>query len=275
VKRLNQKIAVVTGGATRIGVGIAQRPTDEGARVVIPDVQQELGDAVARRHGFEFLEQDVRSEERWVHVIREVEARHSRCDILMNDAGIRGSMSRVTPESTALDDWRMIFGVNVEGAFLGCRAVVPVMRRAGGGAIVNASSVAGLLATPYATAYGASKAAIRELTKSVAQYCTQARLNIRCNSAHPGNVRTPLCDRRAWELSPTRAVPLDQILREGAQEVPMGDFTRMEDVAAAVAFLASEDARHVNGTNMIVDGGIVNCDTYHSAPNDWAGEQGP
>src|SRR5262249_732856 len=107
-----------------------------------------------------------------------------------------------------------------EGVFLGCRAAIPAMRRAGGGSIINISSIAGLLATPYATAYGCSKAAVRQLTKSVAQYCAEQKLNVRCNSVHPGVVRTPLWDRHAEEASLIRGIPMQQILDESRAACP-------------------------------------------------------
>jgi 3(or 17)beta-hydroxysteroid dehydrogenase len=127
---------------------------------------------------------------------------------------------------------------------------------------VNMSSIAGLLATPYATAYGASKAAVRQLTKSVAQHCAQEKLNIRCNSVHPGNVRTPLLEKSLRETAQARGVPVQEIISEREAFTPLGGFTLCEDVAAAVAFLVSDDARHITGTKMIIDGGIVECDTY-------------
>jgi NAD(P)-dependent dehydrogenase (short-subunit alcohol dehydrogenase family) len=124
------------------------------------------------------------------------------------------------------------------------------------------SSVAGLLATPYASAYGASKATVRQMTKTVAQYCAQEKLNIRCNSVHPGNVRTPLWEEHARDLARARGISIEEVIAETSATIPLGDFTLSEDVAAAVTFLASEDARHVTGTKLIVDGGIVSCDSY-------------
>jgi 3(or 17)beta-hydroxysteroid dehydrogenase len=260
--RLHGKIALVTGGASGLGKAIAGRLAADGAVVVISDVQRDLGKATAQECGFTFLDHDVCDEQRWMEIVLTVEAQFGLLDILVNNAGILGRMDAVSPENTRLADWRRIFAVNVEGVFLGCRAAIPAMRRAGGGSIINLSSVAGIQATPFATAYGASKAAVRQLTKSVAQYCAQERLNIRCNSVHPGNVRTPLWDRHAEEVAQARGVPVETIIKEGKDEIPLGDFTLPEDVAAAVSFLASEDARHVTGEKLIVAGGLVNCDTY-------------
>jgi 3(or 17)beta-hydroxysteroid dehydrogenase len=262
--RLDRKTAVVTGGASGLGKAIAQRLSAEGACVVISDIQQELGTETAREGKFIFLPQDVTDEDRWSEVVREVEQRCGRLDILVNNAGILGPMQTVSPESTSLATWRKIFAVNVEGVFLGCRAAIAAMKRAGGGSIINMSSVAGLQASPYATAYGASKAAVRQLTKSVAQHCAQEKLNIRCNSVHPGIVLTPLWLTQAHELAQVRNISEEEIFSEAKGLIPLGDFTCPEDVAATVAFLASDDSRHTTGAQLMVDGGIIDCDTYES-----------
>src|SRR5207302_2576841 len=156
--RLDHKIALVTGGASGLGKAIAGRLASDGAHVVITDVQRDRGRATATEGGFTYLEQDVCDETQWTLIVRDVERRFGALNILVNNAGILGSMDTADPENTPLASWRKIFAVNVEGVFLGCRTAIPVMRRAGSGSIINISSVAGLLATPFATAYGASKA---------------------------------------------------------------------------------------------------------------------
>ena len=259
---LERHTALVTGGASGLGWAIARRLQADGADVVISDVDSALGAQVAAQEGWSFIEQDVCDERRWPEVVAEVEARHGGLHILVNNAGIIGALDAVSPEHTSLANWRKVFAVNVEGVFLGCRAAIPAMRRAGRGSIINLSSVAGLLATPYNTAYGASKAAVRQLTKSVAQHCLEERLQIRCNSVHPGIVMTPLWEKMAQEQARLRGVPVETILADAQALCPMGDFTLPEDVAAAVSFLASAEARHVTGVKMIVDGGIFSCDTY-------------
>ena len=262
MQRLANKVALVTGGASGLGKAIAERLAAEGARVVISDVDRIAGVAAAAGGNLIFLQQDVCDEKRWIQVIDEVKQHLGRLDILVNNAGILGPMDAISPVDTSLDVWRRIFAVNVEGVFLGCRTAIPAMAAVGGGSIVNISSIAGLRATPYATAYGASKAAVRQLTKSVAQHCAEKKLNIRCNSVHPGDVRTPLWDKGAEEMAKLRQVPLEEIIEEGRTDSPMGEFTRPEDIAAAVAFLASDEARHITGTKLIVDGGTVNCESY-------------
>ena len=264
MKRLESKVALVTGGASGLGRAIAYQLASDGADVVISDIQVELGVAAAAEEGFQFLKHDVVDEADWSGVVQSIEMRYGHVDILVNNAGILGSMEAANPENTSLSDWRRIFAVNVDSVFLGCRTAIPAMRRAGAGSIINISSVAGLLATPYATAYGASKAAVRQLTKSVAQHCAEQRLNIRCNSVHPGNVLTPLWMRHAEEVARRGSVTVDEVITEARTGIPMGDFTRAEDVANAVSFLASDEARHITGEKLTVDGGIIHCDTYRS-----------
>lgn len=271
LSRLDNHVALVTGGASGIGHAIATRLAADGASVVISDVDSKRGQQVAREHGFTFVCHDVGNETQWIDVIAQIERAFGNLHILVNNAGVLGPMNTSSPENTALSDWKRVFMVNVEGVFLGCRTAIPAMRRSGFGSIINISSVAGLLATPFATAYGASKATVRQLTKSVAQHCAQEKLNVRCNSVHPGNVRTSLWDIQAIESAAMRGVSLEQVIAEGRAEAPMGDFTLPEDVAAACSFLASNDARYITGAKLVVDGGLVNCDTFHLMARSIAG----
>ncbi len=259
---LLNKVAVVTGGAVGIGRAISERLLADGARVVLTDVDKKMGSQAAREMGACFFELDVCDETGWDQLMLTVEDAHGRLDVLVNNAGTAGPMDAANPEQTRLSDWKKVFAVNVEGVFLGCRAVLAAMRRTGSGSIINISSVAGLLATPYATAYGASKAAVRQLTKSVAQHCAEQKLNIRCNSVHPGVVRTALWDAHAKEIARSSGISIDDVVAREKALCPMGDFVRPEDVAAAVSFLASADSRFITGGQLIVDGGFVDCDTF-------------
>lgn len=263
--RLQGKVALVTGGASGLGRAIALRFAQEGASVVISDLQRGAGDETAHELQVDFLEHDVRDEKQWGAVVAGVESRHGTLNILVNCAGILGPMTANDPVETPLEDWRQILAVNADGVFLGCKTTIPAMVRSDGGSIVNISSIAGLVATPYATAYGASKATVRQLTKSVAQYCAERRLNIRCNSVHPGDVRTPLWDRGAEESARARGISLEEVIEEHRATIPLGEFTLPEDIAAAALFLASDEARCITGIKLIVDGGRVNCDSFRGA----------
>lgn len=263
MKKFDQKVALVTGGASGLGKAIAQRLASDGAKVVITDLQSDLGHAVASECGFAFYEQDVCDETSWPQLVGKIEDRYGRLDTLVNNAGMVGPLDAINPETTRFSDWKKVFAVNVDSVFLGCRAVIPAMRRAGGGSIINISSIAGLSATPYATAYGASKATVRQLTKSVAQHCAQENLKIRCNSVHPGDVRTPMRDKAAEEISRQRGISLEESYAEAKAHIPLGEFVLPEDVAAVVAFLASDESRHITGTKVIVDSGVICCNTFH------------
>lgn len=265
MKMLDQKVALVTGGASGLGKAIALRLASDGASVVITDLQTDLGQAIAAEFGFTFFEQDVSDEAAWPRIVRGVEERYGRLDILVNNAGIVGPLDAINPETTRFADWKKVFAVNVDSVFLGCRATIPAMRRAGGGSIINISSIAGLSATPYATAYGASKATVRQLTKSVAQHCAQEKLNIRCNSVHPGDVRTPMRDKAAEEIAQQRGISVEESYAEAKVHIPLGEFVLPEDIAAAVSFLASDESRYMTGAKLIVDGGVIHCNTYHAS----------
>jgi 3(or 17)beta-hydroxysteroid dehydrogenase len=262
---LANKVALVTGGASGIGKAIATRLAADGARVVITDVQEDAGRALAAEQRYEFYRHDVTDELQWIDLMRRVPAACGGLHILVNNAGVLSPPSeKANPETSTLSDWRRIFAVNVDGVFLGCKTAIPVIQASGGGSIINMSSVAALLATPFAMAYGASKASVRQLTKSVAQHCAERRLNIRCNSVHPGIVRTAALDKAFAEAASQRGVAFESIVEERLGAVPAGAFARLEDIAAAVAFLASDESRHITGAQLVIDGGLVDCDTYHN-----------
>jgi len=253
--RIEDKIALVTGGACGLGAAIAKRLISEGAKVTITDVQTAAGQHRADELGCEFITQDVTHENQWSSVIAQVEGRHGALHILVNNAGIEGPFDIANPENTRLSDWQAIHRVNVEGVFLGCRAAIPALRRAGGGAIINLSSTAGLGATPDFTAYGASKAEVLHLTQSVALHCAKSGSKIRCNSVHPGVILTPMLQRIIEDIAKKRGVSAEHVLQEFKSAIPQGEFQEAEDIAHAVLFLASDEAKHITGLAMVVDGG--------------------
>jgi NAD(P)-dependent dehydrogenase (short-subunit alcohol dehydrogenase family) len=259
---LDSQTAVVTGGASGLGRAIAARLAADGARVVITDIRPGPGQQAAAELGVTFAEQDVRDEKQWPGVLAAAQEQHGPLRILVNNAGIAGAVDAVSPEDTRFADWKQIFSVNLDGVFLGCRAGIAALRQSGGGSIVNISSIAAMLASPDSTAYGAAKAAVAHLTKSVAQHCAAQGLAIRCNSVHPGEVATPLWDGYIQQTAALRGVPAGLLVSHARARVPLGDFPQPADIAAAVSFLCSDDARCITGTELIVDGGVVSCSTF-------------
>jgi NAD(P)-dependent dehydrogenase (short-subunit alcohol dehydrogenase family) len=254
--RVQDKVAIVTGGGTGIGRATARRLAEEGAAVTVADLNAEAGEAVALEIGGQFARLDVRLEADWRRLMAEVLARHGRLDILVNNAGILATQESQTIEDTGLEEWRKVQAVNVEGVFLGCKHAVEAMRGnsgPGGGAIVNLSSIAGLVATPHVAAYGASKGAVRQLTKSVAIYCGRKGYGIRCNSVHPGIVQTDMGEQvmRLGGADPERA------WKARVAQIPIGEAGRPEDIANGILFLASDEARHITGAELVIDGGMT------------------
>ena len=257
--KVQDKVALVTGGASGLGKAIAHGLVSEGAKVVITDIQTELGLSTAEELGCDFLQQDVTDEPQWNHVMAQVEKTQGALHILVNNAGIVSLQKNTNPENTGFEDWKKIQSINVDGVFLGCRAAIPVIRRAGGGSIINISSVAALTATPYATAYGMSKAAVRHLTKSVAQHCAETGSNIRCNSVHPGDVLTPMMEKAFDDIALQHGLSKEEALLKGESLVPLGNFIQPEDIVNAVMYLVSNAGRNITGSKLIVDGGYISC----------------
>ncbi|MFZ5609842.1 MAG: glucose 1-dehydrogenase [Pseudomonadota bacterium] len=254
--RVSGKIAIVTGAASGIGKAIAGLLAREGADVVMTDLDARAGRAAAETMGAIFMPQDVTDEARWQEVVAKVERRFGALHILVNNAGIGDAQGGVSPEDTSLADWRRVQEVNVEGVFLGCKAAIPAMRRASGGSIVNMSSIAALVATPFITAYGASKAAVRQLTMSVALHCAQTGSRIRCNSVHPGQVLTPMLEGLFHAHGESEGIGFEAAKAAFRARIPLGEFAVPEDIAHGVLYLASDEARHVTGAQLVIDGGM-------------------
>lgn len=254
--RVEDKVALVTGGASGIGRASALRLAAEGARVVVSDRDTQGGPRVATElgGGARFLSHDVRDEGAWQRALEETVAAFGRLDVLVNVAGILGEPTGQDPEHATLEEFRRINQVNLEGTFLGCKTAIPVLRASGGGSIVNISSVAGILGTPMLAAYGAGKAGVRQITKSVAVYCAQQGDHIRCNSIHPGLIETAMIEgvlRSAGGDDPEAA----RAAYRG--RIPLGVFGSPEDVAHGVVYLASDEARYVTGAELVIDGGLT------------------
>jgi NAD(P)-dependent dehydrogenase (short-subunit alcohol dehydrogenase family) len=253
--RVDKKIAIVTGGGNGIGRAIAERLAVEGAIVTVTDQNSEAGKAVADGvDTMQFLEHDVRIEADWVKVMASVTRQHGRLDLLINNAGILATESSQDVENTSLDQWRTVNAVNSEGVFLGCQQGIEAMK-ATGGSIVNLSSIAALMATPHLSAYGASKAAVRQLTKTVAVHCGRKGYRIRCNSVHPGVIQTSMGDH----VMALGGGNVEQKWAARIAAIPLGEAGTVHDVASCVLFLASDEARHITGAELVVDGGMTIC----------------
>lgn len=263
--RLAGKVAVVTGGTGGIGQAIARGMLDEGAHAVVVtgrDARRGAEVAEALGKGACFRPQDVTSEAGWDELTGWIRERFGRLDVLVNNAGWVGGADPQDPVHTTLRQWRDIMAVNLDAVFLGCRAAVRLMTDADGagagaagparGCIVNLSSTAGILSTPAFVAYGAAKAAVAHLTRSVAVHCARSGTGIRCNAVHPALVDTALGDDvlRLFDADVERA------RQTYLARVPLGTLAAPEDVAGAVVYLASDEARYVTGESLVVGGGL-------------------
>ena len=249
--RVDGKIALVTGGASGIGLAAADLLVEEGAKVVLTDLDESrAGEAMrALAHRASFHKLDVTRENEWISVTDAVVTEFGRFDILVNSAGV--SLLKDI-EATTLDEWRGLMTVNLDGTFLGCKHAVRVMKEKGGGSIVNMSSVAGLVGAGNLAAYSASKGGVRLLTKSVALHCARRGYDIRCNSVHPSFVETPM-------LKSMLAAARDPQKLEGnyARAAPLGRLARPIEVARAILFLASDESAFTTGAELVVDGGLT------------------
>ena len=248
MRRLEGRVALVTGAASGIGLATAKRLADEGATVVITDVQDAAGEeaAAAIRDGGGsalFLHQDVTDEESWGSAVERVLGEYGRLDVLVNNAGM-GDLATI--EETSVPDWERTIAVDQTGVFLGMKTCAEALKASGHGSVINISSIFGT-SGGFGTspAYHAAKGAVRTLTKNVALHW--ATEGVRVNSVHPGFIRTPILDQakgtEVWDAM--------------TASTPIGRLGEPEEIAAAVAYLASDDASFVTGLELYVDGGYI------------------
>ncbi|HWI28253.1 MAG TPA: glucose 1-dehydrogenase [Stellaceae bacterium] len=249
--RLTGKAAFITGGASGLGRAMAEAFAAEGARVAIADIDRVRGEEAARRIGSAaiFLAHDVTSEEQWIANLAAAASAFGRLDTLVNNAGVG---TRGTVESTSLEEWRRIHAVNLDGPFLGCKHAIALIAKAGGGAIINISSVAGLIGARDSAAYCSSKGGVRLLSKSVAMHCAHRRNGVRCNSIHPVYTDTPMVEQMLAEArNPER-------MREAMKAmIPLGRLGTPQELAAMAVYLASDEAAFVTGAEFVFDGGYT------------------
>lgn len=256
--RLKDKVIVITGAARGIGEGVARAYHDEGAIVILTDILTEEIEALAaelgeRAHAYTL---DVSQENEWQSFMQWVERNMGRLNGLFNNAGITGLEAATgphDPEHVSLEDWHRVHAVNLDGTFLGCKHAIQLMRRTqSAGSIVNMSSRSGLVGIPGAGAYASSKAAIRNHTKTVALYCAQQGLPIRCNSIHPAAILTPI-----WEPMLGEGEQREKNIQKIVADCPMHRFGEVSEVAAVCVLLASDEANYMNASEITIDGGVL------------------
>lgn len=252
---LNGKLCVVTGGARGIGRAVCEAFVREGAEVILTDIDVETGQAAARAIGCRFHKLDVTEEADWATLARVAPT----IDVMVNNAGITGfedGPGPHDPEHASLAEWRRVNAVNMEGTFLGCRYAIGAMKaRAGSGgtgSIINMSSRSGVVGIPGAAAYAASKAAIRNHSKSVALYCAQQGWQIRCNSVQPAAILTPM-----WETLLGDGPDLEERKAAMVKDTPLKRFGTVEEVAALCVYLASDESGYMTGSELTLDGGLL------------------
>ena len=246
--RVDGKVALITGAASGLGRADADVLAREGATVVLTDVNEDAGQAAAesiREAGGNatFMPLDVADEKQWQEIIARVRKQHGRLDVLVNNAGL---VIMGGPEECSLEAFRKQNAVMSEGVFLGCKHALALMHESGGGSIINMSSTASHLGYPIFFAYSAAKGAVRAMSKALAIHCQMSGYQIRVNSLHPGAIDTPMIDQTASELG------LDN--KEDISPVGLG---QPEDVANVVLFLASDESRFVNGTEILIDNALT------------------
>jgi NAD(P)-dependent dehydrogenase (short-subunit alcohol dehydrogenase family) len=267
--QLDGKIAIVTGGASGIGAACSQTLAREGAKIVISDIDDPRGDALAAQlnaAGQEalYLSHDVTDERRWQEVVAETERRYGRLDILICNAGIGLMVPSIVDMS--LSDWRRQTAVNLDGVFLSVKYGIPLMRRSGGGSIVMTSSIAGLRGSATLAGYCATKGGVRLFAKAIAMECASRGDGIRVNSVHPGIIDTPIWGKIRPDLvAGGRNAPID-VEEMGRRGAPLGRVGQPQDIANGVLFLVSDAASYITGTELVIDGGITGGAIARSGP---------
>ena len=248
--RVRGKVAIVTGAGRGLGSAIASLLAREGAKVIVTDINAVNGNNIAeeiRMGGGEalFMKHDVTKESDWVEVIRVAVERYGKLDILVNNAGVQVWKSI---EDTSLDEWRWLMSINLDGVFLGTKYAMGIMKKSGGGSIINMSSAVGIIGGFNSSAYQASKGGVRIFTKAAALECSKAGYdyNIRVNSVHPGVIKTSMVEELLKDADK---------MRTALNWHPIGRFGEPEDIAYGVLYLASDESKFVTGAELVIDGG--------------------
>lgn len=252
--RLQGKVCLVTGAARGIGAAIAKRFALEGARVFAADLtsQPEPLDPGAVVP----LRLDVGEESDWRSAIAAIRDRAGALHVLVNNAGVSTTLATTRPDDVPLQEWRRIHRVNAEGTFLGCKTAFPLILASGGGSIINIASLGSMVAMPFDTAYGASKAAVQQLSLSVAMIGARSRPIVRCNSIHPGQIWTDMWSGFVTRSAGQMGVAEDIVKADAVAKVPMGRYGDPTEVASLALFLAGDESAYITGQAIVIDGGI-------------------
>ena len=251
--RVENKVAIVTGAASGLGFAAARKLMDEGAKVLLTDINKEVINSMPERLSnysetqFSSMAHDVANEESWINVIENAENHFGKINILVNSAGISLGADVV---STDFEIWKKVHQVNLDSVFLGCKYAVPIMSKSGQGSIINLSSISGIVAGWNTAAYNSSKAGVRLLSKSVALYCAKKGYDVRCNSVHPAFVDTPILDPLKQAFGEENAVA------KLSRQIPMNKIGDTDDVSYAILYLASDESKFMTGTEIVLDGGL-------------------
>lgn len=255
--RLKDKRALVTGAAQGIGLAIARRFAEQGARVILSDINDGLGEEVSRTlgEGACYRHLDVSREADWQQLAAELAGEDGGLDIVVNNAGITGFLESPgphDPEHLDMDSWHTVHATNMDGVALGCKYAIQLCKHSAAASIINISSRSGVVGIPGAAAYASSKAAVRNHSKSVALYCAEQGYPIRCNSIHPAAIMTPM-----WDAMLGQGEARDAAIKAVEAGIPMGRMGDADDVAYAALYLASDESKYLTGIELTIDGGIL------------------
>lgn len=260
---MKNKVVLITGAAGGIGSACARCFYAVGNTVVLTDIKNEAGKKIADQLGERacYLSLDVSKEEQWIKIMKDIINLYGKLDVLVNAAGMTGlckDCSPQNPEFITLEDWQKVHDVNLTGVFLGCKYGIQAMRKSGGGSIINISSRSGLVGVPVMSAYASSKAAVRNHTKSVALYCAKENLQITCNSLHPAYIKTTMWSEIADAFVENQDPKMkERYLKSQIKLSPTKRWGEASEVAEAVMFLASDQAKYITGTELNIDGGVI------------------
>ena len=253
MNRVKNKVALITGGASGLGLASGKLLLEEGAKVVFADIIQAALDNLSSlidpkyKDLYTFKKLDVTNETNWKTILAEVDEEFDGLNILINSAGISIGADVV---STSYDTWKKVHEVNLDGVFLGCKYSIPYMAKYGLGSIINISSISGIVAGWNTAAYNSSKAAVRHLSKSTALYCAKKDTQIRCNSVHPAFIDTPILDPMKQAFGNEGAI------EKLARQIPIKKIGEPVDVAYAILYLASDESKFITGSEIVLDGGL-------------------